>query len=147
MLSLITLIALAAPSASAHAGHQARTSASCATCARSGSARRSSGSRGPPAPFVSTLLFGLLSFLALREFVTLTHTRRGDHRSLLLAFFVVLPLQYVLVATRRFNAFTVFIPVYVFLAIPVVSALATIRSASSSAPRRSSGASWSASTA
>jgi phosphatidate cytidylyltransferase len=71
---------------------------------------------------VSTLLFGVLSFLALREFVTLTHTRRGDHRSLLLAFFVVLPVQYVLAATRLFNAFTVFIPVYVFLAIPVVSA-------------------------
>jgi phosphatidate cytidylyltransferase len=73
--------------------------------------------------FVSTLVFGLLSFLALREFVTLTQTRRGDHRSLLLAFFIVLPAQYVLVATRLFNAFTVFIPVYVFLAIPVVSAL------------------------
>ena len=28
---------------------------------------------------VSTLLFGVVSFLALREFVTLTHTRRGDH--------------------------------------------------------------------
>ncbi|MBC7485071.1 MAG: phosphatidate cytidylyltransferase [Rhizobacter sp.] len=72
--------------------------------------------------FVSTLLFGVISFLALREFVTLTHTRRGDHRSLLLAFFVVLPLQYVVVATRHFDLFTVFIPVYVFLAIPVVSA-------------------------
>ena len=71
---------------------------------------------------VSTLLFGLVSFLALREFVTLTHTRRADHRSLLLAFFVVLPLQYVIVATRQFDLFTVFIPVYVFLAIPVVSA-------------------------
>ena len=71
---------------------------------------------------VSTLLFGVVSFLALREFVTLTHTRRGDHRSLLLAFFVVLPLQYVIVAGRNFNLFTVFIPVYVFLAIPVVSA-------------------------
>lgn len=72
---------------------------------------------------VSTLLFGLVSFLALREFVTLTHTRRGDHRSLLLAFFAVLPLQYVIVAGEQFNLFTVFIPVYVFLAIPVVSAL------------------------
>ena len=72
---------------------------------------------------VSTLMFTLVSFLALREFVTLTHTRRGDHRSLLLAFFVVLPLQYVIVATREFDLFTVFIPVYVFLAIPVVSAL------------------------
>ena len=72
--------------------------------------------------FVSTLLFGVISFLALREFVTLTHTRRADHRSLLLAFFIVLPLQYVVVATRHFDLFTVFIPVYVFLAIPVVSA-------------------------
>jgi phosphatidate cytidylyltransferase len=72
---------------------------------------------------VSTVLFALVSFLALREFVTLTHTRRGDHRSLLLAFFAVLPLQYLIVATRRFDLFTVFIPVYVFLAIPVVSAL------------------------
>ena len=71
---------------------------------------------------VSTLLFGAISFLALREFVTLTHTRRGDHRSLLLAFFVVLPVQYALTGTRLFDLFTVFIPVYVFLAIPVVSA-------------------------
>jgi hypothetical protein len=43
--------------------------------------------------------FGVLLFLALREFITLVHTRRGDHRSLILAFFVVLPLQYVLVGT------------------------------------------------
>lgn len=75
-------------------------------------------------PVGSTLLFGFLSFIALREFVTLTHTRRGDHRALLLAFFAVLPAQYVLVAERLFDAFTVFIPVYVFFAIPVISALA-----------------------
>ena len=74
-------------------------------------------------PLVSTLLFAVLSFLALREFVTLTHTRRADHRSLLLAFFVVLPIQYAVVANEHFDLFTVFIPVYVFLAIPVVSAL------------------------
>lgn len=71
---------------------------------------------------LSTLLFGVLSFVALREFVTLTQTARADHRSLLLAFFVVLPLQYVIVATEHFDLFTVFVPVYVFLAIPVVSA-------------------------
>ena len=75
-------------------------------------------------PLGSTLLFGFVSFFALREFVTLTHTRRADHRALLLAFFVILPAQYVLVGTRAFNAFTVFIPVYVFFAIPVLSALA-----------------------
>jgi CDP-diglyceride synthetase len=75
-------------------------------------------------PVGATVLFGVVSFLALREFVTLVKTRRGDHRSLLLAFFGVLPLQYVLVANRNFDLFSVFIPVYVFLAIPVVSALA-----------------------
>ena len=73
---------------------------------------------------VATILFALVSFFALREFLTLSPTRRGDHRSLVLAFFVILPLQYVLVGTEHFDLFTVFIPVYVFLAIPVVSALA-----------------------
>lgn len=75
-------------------------------------------------PVGATLLFGVLSFLALRELITLVHTRRGDHRSLILAFFVILPLQYLLVGLRRFDLFTVLIPVYAFLAIPVVSALA-----------------------
>jgi phosphatidate cytidylyltransferase len=75
-------------------------------------------------PVGATLLFGLVSFLALREFITLMHTRRSDHRSLLAAFFVVLPAQYVMVASRHFDLFSVFIPVYVFIAIPVISALA-----------------------
>ena len=75
-------------------------------------------------PVGATLGFGLFSFLALREFITLTHTRRGDHRSLILAFFVVLPLQFAIAGGRYFDLLTVFIPVYVFLAIPVISALA-----------------------
>jgi phosphatidate cytidylyltransferase len=74
-------------------------------------------------PHGATLLFAVLSFLSLREFITLAPTRRGDHRSLVLAFFVVLPAQYIMVANRHFDLFTVFIPVYVFLAIPVLSAL------------------------
>jgi phosphatidate cytidylyltransferase len=73
---------------------------------------------------VATVLFGIVAFLALREFITLSPTRHGDHRSLVLAFFVVLPVQFALVITRKFDLVTVFIPVYVFLAIPVVSALA-----------------------
>ena len=72
---------------------------------------------------VADVLFAIISFFALREFITLSPTHRGDHRSLVLAFFVVLPVQYWLVATRHFDLFTVFIPVYVFLAIPVASAL------------------------
>jgi phosphatidate cytidylyltransferase len=74
-------------------------------------------------PVVADLLFALISFFALREFITLSPTRRGDHRSLVLAFFVVLPIQFWLVATRHFDLFTVFVPVYVFFAIPVASAM------------------------
>ena len=73
---------------------------------------------------VATVLFGIVAFFALREFITLSPTRQGDHRSLVLAFFVVLPVQFYLVINRNFDLVTVFIPVYVFLAIPVVSALA-----------------------
>jgi len=75
-------------------------------------------------PAGATVLFALVGFFALREFITLVHTRRGDHRSLILAFFVVLPLQYGLAGSRSFDLFTVFVPVYVFLAIPVAAALA-----------------------
>ncbi len=74
-------------------------------------------------PRMATMLFALVSFLILREFISLSPTQRSDHRSLILVFFVVLPVQYLLVWTQHFNLFTVFIPVYVFLAVPVVSAL------------------------
>ena len=73
---------------------------------------------------VATVLFAFVAFFALREFITLSPTRQGDHRSLVLAFFIVLPVQFYLVINRNFDLVTVFIPVYVFLAIPVVSALA-----------------------
>ena len=73
---------------------------------------------------VATVLFGLVAFFALREFITLSPTRQGDHHSLVIAFFIVLPVQFALVITRHFDLVTVFIPVYVFLAIPVVGALA-----------------------
>ena len=73
---------------------------------------------------VATVLFGVVAFFALREFITLSPTRQGDHNSLVIAFFIVLPVQFALVITRRFDLITVFIPVYVFLAIPVVGALA-----------------------
>ncbi|MEO8155347.1 MAG: phosphatidate cytidylyltransferase [Rhizobacter sp.] len=71
--------------------------------------------------FVSTLLFAVVSFLALREFITLTHTRRGDHRALLAAFFFVLPVQYYLAGGQFFDLFSVFIPVYAFAALPVLA--------------------------
>jgi len=69
------------------------------------------------------VLYAAASFFALREFITLTATRRGDHWALLAAFFVALPVQYWLVWTGWYGLFTVFIPVYVFLLMPVIAAL------------------------
>jgi phosphatidate cytidylyltransferase len=72
----------------------------------------------------SVVLFGLTSFLALREYVTLTPTRRGDHRALFWAFFGFTPLQYWLVATNWYGLFGVLIPVYAFLLLPARGAIA-----------------------
>jgi phosphatidate cytidylyltransferase len=68
-------------------------------------------------------LFAFASFAALREFLTLTTKAQADHLSLALAFFAVLPLQYVFVGFGWTGLFTVFIPVYAFLLLPMVSAL------------------------
>jgi phosphatidate cytidylyltransferase len=69
-------------------------------------------------------LFALVSFFALREFVTLTPTRAGDHRTLFWAFFVVIPLQYLLVWMEWYGLFAIFIPVYAFVLLPIRSAAA-----------------------
>jgi phosphatidate cytidylyltransferase len=72
----------------------------------------------------SVILFALTSFFALREFVTLTPTRRADHRTLFWAFFIFAPVQYVLVGIQWYGLFVIFIPVYAFLFIPLRSVLA-----------------------
>lgn len=69
------------------------------------------------------LLFALISFAALREFVTLTHSRRSDYWVLLGMFGIVLPVQYWLVWNEWYGLFTVFIPVYCFLLMPALTAL------------------------
>ncbi|WP_296419380.1 phosphatidate cytidylyltransferase [Pseudooctadecabacter sp.] len=69
------------------------------------------------------LLFAFTSFAALREFLTMTSKRKADHLSLALAFFAILPLQYLFVGMEWQTLYTVFIPVYAFLLLPVVSAL------------------------
>jgi phosphatidate cytidylyltransferase len=69
------------------------------------------------------VVFAVASFFALRNFVSLTPIRPADHWALVLAFYVVTPLQYVLIGVGQIGLFTVFIPVYVFLLLPVVMAL------------------------
>jgi phosphatidate cytidylyltransferase len=74
---------------------------------------------------VATLvLFALVSFLALREFLTLTPTRSSDHRALSVSFFVLIPVQYWLIGADWYGLFSIFIPVYAFLLLPSLSAVA-----------------------
>lgn len=68
--------------------------------------------------WTTTVLFCLLSFLALREFITLNETGRSDHTVLFWCFFVLLPLQYFLVGIRWYGLASIFIPVYAFIFIP-----------------------------
>ncbi|KQT54486.1 phosphatidate cytidylyltransferase [Aureimonas sp. Leaf454] len=73
---------------------------------------------------VTLILFALTSFYCLREFVTLTPTRPADHRSIAAAFYLFIPLQYYLVGIDWLSLFSITIPVYAFLILPVLSVLA-----------------------
>jgi phosphatidate cytidylyltransferase len=71
----------------------------------------------------SIILFALMSFLALREFVTLAPTRREDHRTLFWSFFLITPLQYLLIGERWYGLFAIMIPVYAFVFVAVSNVL------------------------
>lgn len=72
----------------------------------------------------SLILFALLSFLALREYITLVPTRRGDHKTLFWTFFIITPLQYYLLGIGWYGFFAILIPVFAFVFIPARIALA-----------------------
>jgi phosphatidate cytidylyltransferase len=69
------------------------------------------------------LLFYCVSFYALREFMTLTPTRRSDYPALVAAFYFALPMQYLLIALDWYGLFAIFIPVYLFLLLPILASL------------------------
>jgi phosphatidate cytidylyltransferase len=73
---------------------------------------------------VTIVLFAFASFFALREFITLTPTRSSDYLPLLIAFFVLLPVQYLLIGYDQYGTFAIFIPVYGFLLLPTVATFA-----------------------
>ena len=70
------------------------------------------------------VFFAFASFFALREFIALTPTRRHDHVILIIAFYIAIPVQYILLGYEEIGLFSLFIPVYLFLTLPVVMALA-----------------------
>ncbi|MBZ0222602.1 MAG: phosphatidate cytidylyltransferase [Dokdonella sp.] len=71
----------------------------------------------------TVVLFALASLFALREFITLTPTRPGDYLPLVACFYVLLPVQYWLIAADWYNLFAIFLPVYGFLLLPVLAAV------------------------
>jgi phosphatidate cytidylyltransferase len=75
-------------------------------------------------PAGSILLFAMISVLALREFVTLAPTSRGDHRALVWSFFIVTPLQYYVIWIGWYGLFALLIPVYALIAVAIRTTLA-----------------------
>lgn len=74
-------------------------------------------------PLLSLVFFGLLSFWALKEYVTLLATRPADHKALFFAFLAV-PAQYYWVSLDWYGMFVLFVPVYMFLLLPILLVLA-----------------------
>jgi len=68
-------------------------------------------------PVVSVIFFALISFLALKEYVSIIPLRWADRRVLFWAYLTI-PVQYYLVVSGSYGLFIVFIPVWVFFLLP-----------------------------
>ena len=62
--------------------------------------------------------FGVLSFLALKEFLSIVSVRQADRRAVFWAYLAI-PVQYYWVSMGWYGMFIIFIPVYVFLFLPM----------------------------
>lgn len=71
---------------------------------------------------ISLLFFTLMSFWAFKEYITIMGTRRSDHKTLFFAFLVV-PIQFYWAWIEWYGMFIIFIPVYVFLFLPIVQVI------------------------
>lgn len=74
-------------------------------------------------PAATYLVFAFVSYLALREFITLTPTSASDHTTLFVAFFIAIPVQYLLLWVDWYGMFSIFVPVHLFITLSLVSAL------------------------
>ncbi len=70
-----------------------------------------------------TLVFvAFLSFMALKEFLSIVPTRMTDRRVIFWAYLSI-PFQYYWLATEWYGMYIIFIPVYMFLYLPMVAVL------------------------
>ena len=68
------------------------------------------------------VIFALASYFALRQFVAAAPIKPAGRWAPVLAFYVVIPIQYLLVASGWHGRYAVLIPVYLFLILPVALA-------------------------
>ena len=67
----------------------------------------------------TTIAFiGFLSFLALKEFLSITPTRQIDRRAIFWLYLSI-PFQYYWISIGWYGMFIIFIPVYIFLIVPI----------------------------
>jgi phosphatidate cytidylyltransferase len=66
----------------------------------------------------AVVFFGFLSFLALKEFLSIVPTRLADRKVIFWAYLSI-PVQYYWVSSSWYGMFIIFIPVYVFLFLPM----------------------------
>ncbi|WP_053381992.1 phosphatidate cytidylyltransferase [Nitrospira moscoviensis] len=66
----------------------------------------------------SIVFFAFVSFFALKEYLSLIPTRRADRRVLAWAY-AAIPMQYYWVHLEWYGMFIIFIPVYLFLLLPM----------------------------
>jgi phosphatidate cytidylyltransferase len=64
------------------------------------------------------ILFALISWLALREFLTISRLRQADHRAMFTCFVIATPVQYFFIANRLTTAAYIFVPMFAAIAIP-----------------------------
>jgi phosphatidate cytidylyltransferase len=74
-------------------------------------------------PTATLVLFALTSFYTFREFISLTPTKAADTTPLAFGFYVLLPLQYILIGWDWYGLFAILIPVYGFLILPCLAVL------------------------
>jgi len=67
---------------------------------------------------VSVTVLGFVSFLAFKEYLSLVPTRRADHRVLFWAYLAI-PIQFYWVWMGWYGMFIIFIPVFMFLVLPM----------------------------
>ncbi|MEZ6087300.1 MAG: phosphatidate cytidylyltransferase [Pirellulaceae bacterium] len=63
------------------------------------------------------VFLAFVSFLGLKEFLSIVPTRRADRRVMFWAYLAI-PIQYWLVASQWYGMFIIFIPIYMFMWLP-----------------------------